>query len=153
MYGNKTLPGIAVSDTLRNVNSIWRGATEATWFKIVDVDGSGEEAVAISNGSIMKLDTSTGHYAVLAESDLDSLSELKLTIVADYTAQSGTTTGTEPDTETTQSKVLIGVCGQVDKAQLSIGDKLFGELTEAQQLALTIQLEACNFLLVNVIQG
>ena len=153
MYGNKTLPGIAASDTLRNVNSIWRGATEATWFKIVDVDGSGEEAVAISNGSIMKLDASTGHYAALAESDLNSLSGVKLAIVADYTAKSGTTTGSDTETEATPSKVLIGVCGQVDKAQLSIGNKLFGELTEAQQLALTIQLEACNFLLVNVIQG
>lgn len=148
MYGNSTLPGIASSDNLRYEGSIWRGATEATWFKIVNVTGSAEEANAIPLGAIMQEDSSTGLYSPVEVADLDTLAG-KLVIVADHTAKSGTTV----DSEAANSKVLVGVMGHVDKAKLIVGDTAFTDLTNAQQIALNSQLEANNFLLVNVMQG
>lgn len=145
MYGNKTLPGISVSPTFRNEGGIWRGAPEATWFKIANVSGSGDEPAAIQAGTIMKEDASTGAYTPINAAEIASLSGVKLAIVADYTAQSGTS---EAD-----SQVLIGVSGQVDKAKLYIGEKCFTELTDEQKISLNSKLEASGFLLVNVIQG
>lgn len=148
MYGNSTLPGIAASDTLRYEGSIWRGATESTWFKIVNVSGDAQEATDIPAGSIMKEDSSTGFYSPVAVADLETLSG-KLAIVADHTAKSGVTV----DGESSPSKILIGVMGHVDKAKLFVGDTAFTDLTNAQQIALNSLLEANNFLLVNVLQG
>ena len=148
MYGNSTLPGIAASDTLRYEGSIWRGATEATWFKIVNVSGSAEDAAAIPLGSIMKEDSSTGYYAPVTVDDLATLSG-KLAIVADHNAKSGKTV----DGELTTAQVLVGVMGHVDKAKLFVGDTAFTDLSSAQKIALNSLLEANNFLLVNVMQG
>lgn len=148
MYGNKTLPGIEASDTLRYEGSIWRGPTESTWFKHAKFSGAGEEPVNIQAGTIVKEDSATGYYAPIAEGDIASLSG-KLAIVADYTAKSGSTT----DGEISLSNVLVGVCGQVDKAKLYVGEKLFTDLTDEQKISLNSKLEASGFLLVNVIQG
>ncbi|MBR0150865.1 MAG: hypothetical protein IJP89_05840 [Synergistaceae bacterium] len=49
--------------------------------------------------------------------------------------------------------VLVGVSGIVNKELLYVGEKRFTELEEAQQIGLNLQLEAWNFLLVNVMQA
>ena len=141
MYGNTRLPGVEVSSDFRDEGSIWRGATESTWFKIVNTSLSAEEANAISLGTIMKEDAATGTYSPISEADISStLPGARLVIVADSTAVEG-------------ASVLVGTHGQVDKARLIIGEKTFTELTDEQKINLNTQLEAWGFLLVNVIQG
>ena len=160
MYGNDRLPGIAVSESYRSKGSIWQGAPEATWFKTVKVNGTDAEGTAISAGAIMK-ELSDGTYTPIAESDiatsLANAGKLPLVIVADKTAKTGTTTttgeGAEAVTEVVPSSVLVGVCGQVDKSRILVGDKIFTELTETQQINLEAQLRACGFMLVNVMQA
>ena len=63
MYGNDTLPGLAVSPTYRNTGSIWMGAPAATWFKSVCVNGT------IEAGSIVK-ELTDGSYAPIEDSDI-----------------------------------------------------------------------------------
>ena len=102
-----------------------------------------------------------GSFTPIAESDIVSLVAdlpgVRLVIVADKTAKTGTTTttgeGDDTVTESTPSSVLAGFSGKVDKNRLYVGEKLFTELTYAQQIGLNLQLEAWNFMLVNVIQA
>ena len=160
MYGNDTLPGVAVSAAYRNTGSIWQGAPAATWFKTVNVNGSQEEASPIEAGTVMK-ELIDGSYSPIAESDIassvSSLPGARLAIVADKTAKTGTSTttgeGEDAVTEAVPSTVLVGVCGKVDKAKLLVGAKHFTELTDAQQIGLNLQLEAWGFLLLNVMQA
>ena len=160
MYGNERLPGVSVSASYRLKGSIWQGAPEATWFKTVNVNGSEEESTAISAGTIMK-ELTDGSYTPIAESDIVSavadLPGVRLAIVADKSAKTGTTTTTGEDseavTEETPSSVLVGLCGKVDKAKLFVGDKAFTELTDEQKRGLNLQLEAWGFMLVNVMQA
>ena len=160
MYGNERLPGVAVSENYRAKGSIWQGAPEATWFKTVSVNGSEEEGVPISTGTIMK-ELIDGTYTPIVESDIVSvvanLPGVRLAIVADKSAKTGTTTttgeGAETVTEAVSSGVLVGICGKVDKNRLLIGDKAFTELTDTQKINLNIQLEAWGFMLVEVMQA
>ena len=160
MYGNERLPGVSVSETYRAKGSIWQGAPESTWFKTVSVNGSGEEGTAISVGTIMK-ELTDGSYAPIAESDIVSavadLPGARLVVVADKSAKTGTTKttgeGTEAVAVATTSTVLVGTCGNVDKAKLLVADKAFTDLTDAQKLGLNLQLEAWGFLLLNVMQA
>ena len=159
MYGNEKLPGVAVSEQFRNDSSIWQGYTQATWFKVVHVYGS--EADDIPVGTIMKEVPDDGSYTPIAESDILSdvsgLPGVRLAIVADKTAKTGSTKttgeGTEALTENIPSSVLVGIMGVVDKAKLYVGDKAFSELTYAQKINLNSQLEAWHFQLVNVTQA
>ena len=158
MYGNTTLPDITPGKINRNDGSIWRGYTEATWFKTVPVRGTTEEVVKLPIGTILIQDLTDGPYAPMNESDIIAavvtLPGSRLVIVADST---GTSTTTPADAETEEDKttnaVLVGIMGVIDQGRLLIGDKLFGELTEAQQLCLRTQLEAWNFQLVHVLQA
>ena len=160
MYGNERLPGVSVSESYRAKGSIWQGAPESTWFKTVSVNGSESEGTAISAGTIMK-EIADGSYTPIAESDIVSavadLPGVRLVIVADKSAKTGTTTttgeGADAVTETTPSSVLIGICGKVDKAKLYVGEKAFTELTDEQKIGLNLQLEAWGFMLVNVMQA
>lgn len=160
MYGNDTLPGVAVSPAYRNKGSIWLGDTAATWFKTVNVNGSQEEASPIEAGTIMK-ELADGSYSPISASDIVStvggLPGVRLAIVADKTAKTGTSTttgeGEDAVTEAVPSTVLVGVCGKVDKDKLLVGDTHFSELTDAQKLSLNLQLEAWGFLLLNVLQA
>ena len=160
MYGNEKLPGVSVSETYRAKGSIWQGAPESTWFKIVNVNGSEEEGTAISAGTIMK-ELTDGSYTPITESDIVSavadLPGVRLAIVADKSAKTGTTSttdeGAEAVTEATPSSVLVGTCGKVDKTKLYVGDKAFMELTDEQKIELNLQLEAWGFMLVNVMQA
>ena len=160
MYGNDRIPGVSLSEPYRSNGSIWQGAPESTWFKIVGVNGTEEEGAALEAGTILK-QVDGGNYAVLTASDIISvvgnLPGARLAIVADKTAKTGTskTTGEGDDavTEAEASNVLVGVCGKVDKAKLYVGDTVFTELTDAQQVSLSTQLEAWGFMLVNVMQG
>ena len=160
MYGNEKLPGVSVSETYRAKGSIWQGAPESTWFKTVSVNGSEEEGTAISAGTIMK-ELTDGSYTPITESDIVSavadLPGVRLAIVADKSAKTGTTSttgeGAEAVTEATPSSVLVGTCGKVDKAKLFVGDKAFTELTDEQKIGLNLQLEAWGFMLVNVMQA
>ena len=162
MYGNDTLPGVAVSETYRVKGSIWQGAPEATWFKTVSVNGSASEGVAISAGTIMKELITDGSYTPISTSDIISavsgLPGVRLAVVADKTAKTGTSVTTKDDndedvTVETPSSILVGTCGKVDKAKLLVGDIAFTELTTAQQILLNSQLEAWGFLLVTVQQS
>ena len=157
MYGNDILPGVNVSDTYRDKGSIWRGYTEATWFKVVQVNGSTEEAVSIREGTIMKELAADGSYTPITASDIVSsnanLPGSRLAIVADKNAKTGTTKTTTEGTEATSSSVLVGIQGHVDKARIFVGDTPFTELSNSQQISLNSQLEAWNFLLVNVQQS
>ena len=156
MYGNDTLPGLAVSPTYRNTGSIWLGAPAATWFKTVSVNGT------IEAGSIVK-ELTDGSYAPIEDTDIasnvSSLPGSRLAIVADNTSDTAEQpaesedTDDQPATEISSSTVLVGVCGKVDKAKLLIGSKHFTELTDAQQIGLNLQLEAWGFLLLNVTQA
>ena len=80
---------------------------------------------------------------------MSSLPGVRLAIVADKTAKTGTTN----DDESTPSSVLVGICGVVDKDKLFVGAKAFTELTEEQGINLSLQLEAWGFMPVNVNQG
>ncbi len=159
MYGNTRLPGIATSEVYREKGSLWRGYPEATWFKIVSVAGT--TSTKLSRGTILKEDISTGYYSPISTSDIIStasdLPGTRLVIVADDTAVTGSTEteGEGQDAVTTQktSAVLVGIQGQVDKAQLLIGETAFTELTDEQQVKLNTQLEAWGFILINVFQG
>ena len=160
MYGNERLPGVSVSETYRAKGSIWQGAPESTWFKTVSVNGSDTEGTAISAGAIMK-ELTDGSYMPITESDIVSavadLPGVRLVIVADKSAKTGTTTtngeGSEAVTESKPSSVLVGVCGKVDKTKLYVDSKAFIGLTDEQKTGLTLQLEAWGFLLVNVMQA
>ena len=160
MYGNDRLPGVAVSETYRSNGSIWQGAPEATWFKVVGVKGTEETGTDIPVGTIMK-EGEDGTYSPIAESDFVSavadVPGVRMVIVADKTAKTGTTKttgeGADAVTETTPSTVLVGTCGKVDKARVYVADKTFTELTETQRLGLNLQLEAWGFMLVNVMQA
>lgn len=157
MYGNSTLPGIAVSDTYRYEGSIWRGYPEATWFKTVKVNGASAEASKIEQGTIMKELLADGTFTPIEESDIISavadLPGARLGIVADKTATTGTTTTVESETVVTPSSVLIGIQGQVDMNKLLIGEKKFSDLTDEQKICLNTQLETWGFQLINVIQA
>ena len=160
MYGNERLPGVSVSESYRAKGTIWQGSPAATWFKTVSVNGSEAEGTAIAAGTIMK-QIDDGSYTPIADSDIVSavgdLPGVRLVIVADKSAKTGTTTttgeGTEAVTEITPSSVLVGTCGKVDKNKLLVGETAFTELTDEQKRCLNLQLEAWNFLLVNVMQA
>ena len=155
MYGNEKLPGVAVSEQFRNESSIWQGYTQATWFKIVQVNGN--ESVDIPAGTIMKELSTDGSYTPIAESDILSdvsgLPGVRLAIVADKSAKSGSTVTVDEETVSVPSSVLVGIMGVVDKAKLYVGDKAFSELTDSQMINLNTQLEAWHFQLVNVTQA
>jgi len=157
MYGNKTLPGITPGKTTRNEGSIWRGYTEATWFKTVPVSGTAEEAVKIPIGTVLIQNLTDGTYAPMTESNIittiDNLPGARLVIVADNTGTSGTTTIADGEEVKATNAVLVGIMGVVDQARLLVGGKKFGELTEAQQMCLRTQLEAWNFQPVPVLQA
>ena len=68
MYGNEKLPGVAVSEQFRNENSIWQGYTQATWFKVVQANGT--DGAAINAGAIMKEVSDDGSYTPITESDI-----------------------------------------------------------------------------------
>ena len=155
MYGNEKLPGVAVSEQFRYANSIWQGYTQATWFKVVKVNGT--DGAAIKAGTIMKEVAADGSYTPISESDiLSAISDLpgvRLAIVADKTAKTGTASTVDGETVPEASSVLVGISGVVDRSKLYVGDTAFTELTEAQQISLNTQLEAWNFQLVNVMQA
>ena len=155
MYGNEKLPGVAVSEQFRNESSIWQGYTQATWFKIVQVNGN--ESVDIPAGTIMKELADDGSYTPISESDIlsdaASLPGVRLAIVADKSAKSGSTVTVDEETVSVPSSVLVGIMGVVDKAKLYVGDKAFSELTDSQMINLNTQLEAWHFQLVNVTQA
>ncbi|MBQ6969615.1 MAG: hypothetical protein IJR43_07205 [Synergistaceae bacterium] len=155
MYGNEKLPGVAVSEQFRYDNSIWQGYTQATWFKVVKVNGT--DGAAIKAGTIMKEVAADGSYTPISESDiLSAISDLpgvRLAIVADKTAKTGTASTVDGETVPEASSVLVGISGVVDRSKLYVGDTAFTELTEAQQISLNTQLEAWNFQLVNVMQA
>ena len=146
MYGNNTLPGITPGATIRNNGSIWRGYTEATWFKTVAVSGDSAEAVKVPKGTILIEDMTDGTYAPMTADDIittvDALPGARLVIVADSTGTSETTTTADDDTVKTTSTVLVGIMGQVDQGQLLVGDTKIAELNETQQIGLRTQLEA-----------
>ena len=155
MYGNEKLPGVAVSEQFRNESSIWQGYTQATWFKVVQVNGN--EAVDIPVGTIMKELADDGSYTPISESDIladaASLPGVRLAIVADKSAKSGSTVTVDDEAVSLPSSVLVGIMGGVDKAKLFVGDKSFSELSDAQKINLNTQLEAWHFQLVNVTQA
>lgn len=157
MYGNTALPGCEVGAEERHAGSIWRGYTEATWFKLVKVGGSGEEATPIPQGTIMIEDGTTGKFKAFATSDIISavanLPGGRLGIIADTTAMTGTTTTVDGESQTVDATVLIGIQGQVDKAKLLVGETAFGNLEDAQKINLERQLEGWNFQLVEVTEG
>ena len=157
MYGNNTLPGVTPGATTRNDGSIWRGYTEATWFKTVAVSGGSAEAAKIPKGMILIENLTDGTYAPMTANDIITtvagLPGARLAIVADNTGTSGTTTTEDGETVKTANSVLAGIMGQVDQARLVIGGKKFDELTEAQQTCLCTQLEAWNFQPVPVLQA
>ena len=155
MYGNEKLPGIAVSEQFRNENSIWQGYTQATWFKVVKVNGT--DGAAIKAGTIMKEVIADGSYTPITAGDiLSAIADLpgaRLAIVADKSAKTGTTSTVDGESVSEPSSVLVGIAGVVDRSKLYVGDKAFTELEEAQQISLNTQLEAWNFQLVNVMQA
>ena len=155
MYGNERLPGIAVSEQFRNDNSIWQGYTQATWFKVVQVNG--EDGAALSAGTIMKELPDDGSYTPISESDILSnaadLPGARLAIIADKTAKTGSTATVDEQNVSVPSSVLVGIMGVVDKSKLYVGDKPFSELSDAQKIFLNTQLEAWHFQLVNVTQA
>ncbi len=155
MYGNDKLPGIAVSEQFRYDNSIWQGYTQATWFKVVKVNGT--DGAAIKAGTIMKEVSEDGSYTPITASDIISavadLPGVRLAIVADKSAKTGTTKTVDDETVSEPSSVLVGIAGVVDKSKLYVGDKAFTELTDTQKINLNTQLEAWNFQLVNVMQA
>ena len=160
MYGNSTLPGVTPGATSRNDGSIWRGYTEATWFKTVAVSGSSAEAAKVPKGMILIEDMTDGTYAPMTASDIITtvadLPGARLAIVADSTAVSGTTTARETEDDEaikTTNTVLVGIMGQVDQEQLLVDGTRIAELTEAQQVGLRTQLEAWNFQLIPVLQA
>ena len=138
MYGNERLPRIEISESYRAYEgSIWRGYPEATWFKVVKVNGE------VKRGTIVK--ESSGVYSPFTVEDIVSsvtgLPGARLGIVADKKA-----TGTTENSAT----VLIGIQGQVDKSKIFVGETAFTELTDEQKINLNTQLEAWNFQLVDV---
>ena len=156
MYGNQTLPGVSVSDTYRVTNgSIWRGYPEATWFKTVNVNGT--DGAELPLGTIMKEVVADGSYTPITESDIitnaANLPGVRLAIVADKTAKTGTTETVDEETVSTPSGVLIGIAGIVNKEMLFVGDTRFTELEDAKKIALNTQLEAWNFQLITVVQA
>ena len=157
MYGNSRLPGIEVSDTYRYEGSIWRGYPEATWFKTVKVNGASAEASKIEQGTIMKELLTDGTFTPIKESDIISavadLPGVRLAIVADKTAKTGTTQEVDGATENVPSTVLVGISGIVNKNLLYVGETKFTELTDEQKICLNTQLEAWGFQLIDVIQA
>lgn len=155
MYGNETLPGVAVSEQFRYENSIWQGYTQATWFKVVQVNGT--DGAAIKAGTIMKEVSEDGSYTPITVGDIVSdtadLPGVRLGIVADKSAKMGTTSTVDGENVSEPSSVLIGIAGVVDKSKLYIGDTAFLELSAEQQISLNTQLEAWNFQLVHVMQA
>ena len=153
MYGNERLPGVAVSESYRAKGSIWQGSPASTWFKTVSVNGTDADGTAIPSGTIMK-QLDDGSYTPIADTDIVSavadLPGVRLVIVADTSAKTATT---DEGTEVTPSSILVGTSGKVDKAKLLVGDTAFTDLTDEQKLGLNYQLEAWNFLLVNVMQA
>ena len=161
MYGNSRASGVAISEQFRNDGSLWRSCPESTWLKLVKVNGATDTAAKIPLGTVMKELITDGTYTPITESDIISavagLPGARLGIVADTDAETGVTITTTEDSETVTevkpSTVLIGIHGQVDKAKIFIGDKLFSELTAAQQICLNTQLEAWGFQLIDVVEG
>ncbi len=155
MYGNNTLPGLKQSEPFRRQGTIWLGYTEATWFKIVEVSGLTNEK--LPKGTILKQDLSTGQYSPLEASDIigavTDLPKERLVIVADDTAVTGTKETVDGEEVLTPSNVLVGIQGHVDKARIYVGETAFTDLTDEQKTKLNTQLEAWNFMLVNVFQG
>ena len=156
MYGNQTLPGVSVSEDYRVTNgSIWQGSPASTWFKTVSVGGT--DNADIPAGTIMKEVVADGSYTPITTADILSavtdLPGVRLAIVADKTAKTGTTQEVDGATENVPSTVLVGISGVVNKNLLYVGETKFTELEEAQQRNLNMQLEAWHFNLVNVVQA
>ena len=156
MYGNNTLPGVSVSEDYRVTNgSIWQGSPASTWFKTVSVGGT--DNANIPAGTIMKEVIADGTYTPITMADIVSavaeLPSVRLAIVADKTAKTGTTQEVDGATENVPSTVLVGISGIVNKNLLYVGETKFTELEEAQQINLNMQLEAWHFQLVNVAQA
>ena len=155
MYGNNTLPGLKKSEPFRRKGTIWLGYTETTWFKTVQVTGLTSKK--LPRGTILKQDLATGQYSPLEVSDIigavTDLPNMRLVIVADDTAVTGVTETVEGETVSTPATVLVGIQGHVDRARILVGEDVFTELTEEQQIKLNAQLEAWNFMLVDVFQG
>lgn len=156
MYGNQTLPGVSVSEDYRVTNgSIWQGKPASTWFKTVSVGGT--DGAEIPAGTIMKEVIADGSYTPITTSDIVSavadLPGVRLAIVADKTAKTGTTQEVDGATENVPSTMLVGISGIVNKNLLYVGETKFTELTDEQKIGLNLQLEAWNFQLVNVMQA
>lgn len=156
MYGNQTLPGVSVSEDYRVTNgSIWQGSPASTWFKTVSVGGT--DNADIPAGTIMKEVVADGTYTPITTADIVSavadLPGVRLAIVADKTAKTGTTQEVDGATENVPSTVLVGISGVVNESLLYVGETKFTELEKAQQIALNLQLEAWHFQLVNVAQA
>ena len=83
----------------------------------------------------------------------EKLSGVRLAIVADKSAKTGTTSTVDGEAVSEASSVLVGIAGVVDRSKLYVGDKAFTELSAEQQISLNTQLEAWNFQLVNVMQA
>ena len=156
MYGNERLPGVISSDVYRPEGSIWRGATEATVFRVVPVGGTGTEASAIPLGTIMS-EGADGKYAPLAEAGIitsaASLPGARVAVVADSTGKSGATVTENGATVVKDGHVLVGIAGQVDEARLLVGDKAWDDLTDEQRQGLRTQLEAWGLIPVPVAQA
>ena len=105
----------------------------------------------------MKEVTADGSYTPITTADILSavtdLPGVRLAIVADKTAKTGTTQEVDGATENVPSTVLVGISGVVNKNLLYVGETKFTELEEAQQRNLNMQLEAWHFNLVNVVQA
>ena len=156
MYGNQTLPGVSVTEDYRVTNgSIWQGSPASTWFKTVSVGGT--DNADIPAGTIMKEVIADGSYTPITTADIVSavaeLPGVRLAIIADKTAKTGTTAEVDGATQNVPSTVLVGISGIVNKNLLYVGETKFTELEEGQQIALNLQLEAWHFQLVNVIQA
>ena len=160
MYGNDRLPGFGESEAFRYEGTIWRGAPESTWFKVVMVNGDGPEAAKIPLGTVMK-ETPDGSYLPMEEADIltgtAGLPGARLAVVADSTGRAGTTETVDgangPETVKKANSILVGVMGEVDQDRLTVGGKKWAELDDAQRQGLRTQLEAWNFNPVYVMQA
>ena len=153
---NVVLPGVAVSEDYRVTNgSIWQGSPASTWFKTVSVGGT--DNTDIPADTIMKEVIADGSYTPITIADILSavadLPGVRLAIVVDKTANTGTKEEVGGTTENVPSTVLIGISGIVNENLLYVGVMKFTELTEAQKINLNMQLEVWNFQLVNVVQA
>ena len=78
MYGNERLPGIATSDTYRFEGSLWRGYTEATWFKHVKVTGTIEKDDIILEIDSIKVTNKEDINQILRDKQIGNLIHFKV---------------------------------------------------------------------------